>query len=712
MKSVAVYGSDASNAHACKVGLASFDDQSNVISLCEFFETTNDRLPTLESILLQLQPSAIAVCCNSKLLLKRMTGIASTLCADVKVTDICSDAAEADMARLAIGGDLTRYTAILKEEHSVKAFSVLAYQFRLLADTSLYRGCDFQALPVDGVYMRLDRACFTALNILPPTPSESRKNTSLYGLLNKCRSPGGQKKLMVWLRQPLVTLSTISTRHDIVDCLLEGEAVRQKLQTEVLSKVVDLEKIKTKLRRAEAEKTTGGVQLEDLVGVYEAVVAAQTLIELLEKLQSSIHYTTIQEELVSPLRELVQSFEGFMRLIETCLDMKEASLGKYLISRSFDTQLAELAEKKEVIEAKMEKVRSSIAKKTGIDSVKIAEAQTPYMLAFRVVKRYQQDILSCTDKSIKQVQLNKAEYLFTTPELMDLVASLKSVEGAYNDASTAVIAKTVSVASTYHPIVSRLSDLLSTIDVLAAFALSASIWKLVRPIVSEDCMQMEGARHVLIEARQIETGYKQQFIPNDVCIDKESNLQIITGPNMGGKSTYIRTAALCALMNQIGSFVPCKTARLPVFSNIFCRVGACDEQLRGVSTFMQEMLEAACIVKTADTKSLVIIDELGRGTSTSEGFGLAWAIAKDLQQRIGCFTFFATHYLELSKIPGAVNRHATAFIKDEDITFLYEIKDGVAEKSYGTHVAKLAGYPLAVINAAEDRLSKRQKVIS
>merc|ERR1712232_1264127 len=195
--------------------------------------------------------------------------------------------------------------------------------------------------------------------------------------------------------------------------------------------------------------------------------------------------------------------------------------------------------------------------------------------------------------------------------------------------------------------------------------------------------------------------------------EKESSrLHLITGPNMGGKSTYIRSVSLIALLNQVGCFVPCRSAVLPIFDAIYCRVGASDMQLRGISTFMAEMLEASCILNTATDRSLVIVDELGRGTSTSDGFGIAWAIARHLTEVKRCFSLFATHFHELAGLedaaPGVRNRHATAAVDSAtgQLTFLYALADGPADQSYGAHVAELAGFPARVVEAARRRAAE------
>jgi len=247
---------------------------------------------------------------------------------------------------------------------------------------------------------------------------------------------------------------------------------------------------------------------------------------------------------------------------------------------------------------------------------------------------------------------------------------------------------------------------LGVLDVLASFArvsLTAPCsFTRAKIDTSGKTLDIEGASHVLVIANS-----DKSFVANDLRMDREeSRLHLITGPNMGGKSTYIRSVALIALLNQIGSFVPCRSATLPIFDAIMCRVGASDMQLRGISTFMAEMLEASCILNTATQNSLVIIDELGRGTSTSDGFGIAWAIARHLVQETRCFSLFATHFHELATledvVPGVRNRHATAVVDAASgrLTFLYALADGATDQSYGAHVAELAGFPARVVTAA------------
>jgi DNA mismatch repair protein MSH2 len=296
---------------------------------------------------------------------------------------------------------------------------------------------------------------------------------------------------------------------------------------------------------------------------------------------------------------------------------------------------------------------------------------------------------------------------FTSATLTELSDQYTDLEARYSEKQQAIVSQAIEVAHSYTSVVEMAAAILSELDVLVGFAFLAAYapgGSYVRPSMTpagSGVLCLKDARHPCIEMLD-----DVQFIPNNYNFEKgKSHFQIITGPNMGGKSTYIRQLGAICAMAQIGSFVPCSEATIPVLDCILARVGAGDAQLRGISTFMAEMLEASAILHTATDKSLVIIDELGRGTSTYDGFGLAWAIAEKLARDTRSLCVFATHFHELTAMDqegiGVTNKHVSAHTSDTSITMLYEVQDGPCLRSFGVHVAELARFPKSVIEDAK-----------
>jgi DNA mismatch repair protein MutS len=246
----------------------------------------------------------------------------------------------------------------------------------------------------------------------------------------------------------------------------------------------------------------------------------------------------------------------------------------------------------------------------------------------------------------------------------------------------------------------------ATADVLAAFAESAVSERYVRPMLTtEFALELSACRHPVVERMMP----REAFIPNDVRLDASRQIMIITGPNMAGKSTVLRQVGLAVLMAQAGSFVPADDARIGLVDRLFTRVGASDDLARGQSTFMVEMSETAAILHNATRRSLVLLDEIGRGTSTYDGVAIAWAVAEHLHERVGCKTIFATHYHELTQLeerfPRIVNANVAVHESGEEVVFLHRLRAGGADRSYGIHVARLAGLPEAVIGRAREVLA-------
>jgi DNA mismatch repair protein MSH2 len=704
---LAIIVKEATSSWPISCAIAAINKSVRGITICEFNDTA--LLPTAESILNQIQPRSIVAVCQHTGLANQLVAVAKTVTdspVELQTGSLSyfdSSLVDADLERLLKHTPGKQFEWTKRSDLARKAFQVLCTSYRLLANASNHKACSFNVSSGEGIFMKLDRATFNALNIFPSNmgSGQLQATASLFGLLNKCKTRMGTRRLQLWLRQPLVDAKTISERHDVVEALVSSARVRQIIQGARLSRVPDLDAIAAKLAQA-----NDAVILEDLVRVYEGIVAVNCLIDDLKSLQSE----AVENMLVIPLDQAVRNMEGFMRLVESTLDLEAASHNDFRVDAKFDPQLGSLNEKRIEIKQAMDNLRA----KVPADNVRIVECLAPYGMAFRVSRK---QMGSVSGGKYKQVQINKGEYLFTNERLMDLVEEFMAVEKEYGRKSLVVVKKIVSVAGSYFAVVAELAELLGKVDVLTSFSVIANMCKLTRANISEapidsslgiGDLELRRCRHLLVELRSLEM-FGTDYIPNDVRMDAQNNIQIITGPNMGGKSTYIRSVAMAVLLNQIGCFVPCDPgAKLPVFESIMCRVGASDAQVRGISTFMQEMIEAATIVNSANNRSLVIIDELGRGTSTQDGFGLAWAISKFLKEQAGAFVFFATHFHELSQLPGAVNRHVAAAVSDQKLTLLYEVRDGPTSNSFGPNVAALAGYPQEVV---EDAIARERKMV-
>ncbi|KAF8819359.1 MutS domain V domain-containing protein, partial [Cardiosporidium cionae] len=682
---------------------------------------------------------------------------------------------EQDFARLLRKEDSIRnHVAEFNLSVALQSLACILAEWKLLSDTSLFHSCTLQLYPIES-FLRLDKASFAALNLLPKEGDgrvypifflRNRAPTSLFGLLNRCRTSIGSRRLVGWITQPLVDIEAIGKRHDIVEAFLQENELRQTLQATYLKKVPDLDKLISKFHRV-----NGGVSvskshltLDDVVKLFDCLLDCRKLLDMLTHYMG-LHRDTLEELITSPLKECMDGSILFIQLIERTVDLKEAENGNYVISREFDPRLQELADEKETVLEKLENLRqqcemdlfgeySSSSGRRGRtrdekDVVRILEDNS-FGFVLRVTKK-DQPVVQARKQQYTPIRLNKTEYLFTTHAFKLQCKAYERCCSEYRTCQSAVsiidvwdvllfrfkgfwnglVEKSLTIASTYWPMVEKLADVLSLVDILASFALvsSSAPSPYIRPEIPRKGMRsinyfmhlvdigdktvenkgikmgcfsnlhLVASRHALLEMQP----QCKAFIANDVCMDPvSSRLHVITGPNMGGKSTYIRQVALTVLLCQIGCFVPCQSARIPIFSQIMCRVGASDSQLRGVSTFLAEMIEAAAILNTANATSLVLVDELGRGTSTFEGFGLAWAIAKHLLEEIKCFCLFATHFHEMGELSneyeGAVNCHVTAAIVDnkletKKLTFLYQIKENCCDQSYGVAVAKMAGIP-------------------
>ncbi|KAJ3048139.1 MutS-like protein [Rhizophlyctis rosea] len=561
-------------------------------------------------------------------------------------------------------------------------------------------------------YMKLDASAVKALNLMPGPQDGSNKSMSLYGLLNKCKTAPGCRLMAQWLKQPLMNLADIETRHNILEAIFEDTQLRQTLQfgmptelynqDEHLKSFPDLHRLGKKFQR-------GGAKLEDVVRLYQAIIALPGLRDTL-KAYDGEHRELIGEFYVEKLEEYMTQTEPFQQLVETTIDLENYDDHEVRIRAEFDSGLQDVRDKMDEIRGQFEPIAQKVADKLNFELGKKLkfEHDKQYGHYLRVTRN---DSSALRGKSeYKELVTKKDGVLFTTNKLKDLSDQYAELSERYQRMQQGVTKDIVDTTASYFPVLELLNALVAHLDVMVSFA-HASLHAptpFVRPKLfakGKGDMKLEASRHPCLEMQDV------AIIDNDVeMLRDKSVFHIITGPNMGGKSTYIRQIGMIALMAQIGCFVPCRKASLPIFDSILARVGAGDSQLRGVSTFMAEMLETGSILKAATKDSLIIIDELGRGTSTYDGFGLAWAISEHIATKIGCFALFATHFHELTalaeQIDSVKNLHVEARADERAITLLYKVKEGVSDQSFGIHVAELAKFPEPVIKLAKRKAAE------
>lgn len=593
-------------------------------------------------------------------------------------------------------------------------------------------------------FVKLDISAVRALNLFPEIGSMSNningenKKTSLYGLLNHCKSAGGSRLLSQWIKQPIVNKDEITRRQILVEWFLNNSMTMGMIQTGFLQHVPDIVKL---IKKISNSKRLSG--LDELVRLYQF---SKKLEDGINILQEGIENEDVNEEDPMNPVELIKSFwlnelilkndalENYVKLIEETIDMDSlmnatsASYSSSLIqvNPEYDPILSQLKAELEEVMTDMESEFLRVVEdlETEKDKNIKFEFKDQHGWIMRVMPNSVKLIRGKSE--YRQLQQIKAGVMMTTAEMSRLNESHRKLTDRYNVQQREIVSKITEIGLTYKPAFIDLSSLISNLDVIVSFAYASSIAPEVysRPekIYGMDepgrCIEIKDGRHPCLE--QMES---MVYIPNDYSFKyNEEEFGIITGPNMGGKSTYIRTIGVICLMNQIGCLIPCAPGSvISIVDSILARVGASDSQLKGVSTFMAEMLEMSNILKVASRNSLVIVDELGRGTSTYDGFGLAWAISSFIAREIKCFTLFATHFHEITKLGDEIanifNLHVIAQVdgsegdmegrKTEDhIVLLYKVERGVSDESFGINVAQLVKFPQKIINQAKRRANE------
>jgi DNA mismatch repair protein MSH2 len=539
-------------------------------------------------------------------------------------------------------------------------------------------------------HMRLDLAACKALDLT------TRNACALLRLLDQCQTAPGSRKLQLWLHQPLLDIGAINCRLDSVQYFTERDELRVSLRSK-LRKLPDLDKLGVKTDRyLRHQRTT--FELSDCIKLHSAFKVLAEVSGLLGP--------------TGPMYELEVQFGTLIRLIEQGVDLDRFAVSKeYHVHPDFDPELTAISQEIQQVEQRIEDHRGELAGFLGLEKKLKLLASPSYILLFEANKKELDRTLRqgmATSLQIVSHKMNTTT--FTTADLKRLASSKQFLQDRYIQQQRGLTDRILTLVASYAPLINRVSDIVSDLDVLSAFAHvgACAPTPYVRPTVSlGGCIALVGCRHPCLETLKT-------CVENDITIEA-GDLQIVTGPNMGGKTTYLRQVAIACIMAQIGCFVPCRPGdnQLPVIDCIVARVGASDHQLKGVSTFMAEMLEVACMLRRVTPQSLVIIDELGRGTSSQDGFGVAWAVCEELL-RVGCYTLFATHFTELGRLQHERVKllHTDVAVSPDSILMLYKVSPGSIDSSYGIQIARMAGYDEATLMVADEKKATEEQELT
>lgn len=540
---------------------------------------------------------------------------------------------------------------------------------------------------------------------LTENSKDHEKYGSLFWLLDMTKSAMGARLLKNYIDRPLLKKEAIEERLDIVEIFTQQFIQRESIK-EILKEIYDLERLSSRI-------AFGNINARDLKWIASSL---KVLPELKQQLYS------FNEPLTDQLANQIIDLSHITKLIDDAiidnppLTIKEGNI----IKDHFNEELDELRYLRDHGKQWLVDFEQKEREKTGIKNLKVGYNRVfGYYIE---VTKGSLDLVKDEFEYTRKQSLSNAER-FITPELKDMESKILSAQDKIQKLEYVLFTQVRNEIKKEVHLIQDVSKIIARVDVYQSLAMLASENSYVRPIFNDQkIMDIKEGRHGVIEKVM---GHGK-YVPNDVSIDENSPVVLITGPNMGGKSTYMRQVALIVIMAQIGSFVPAKYANLTIFDQIFTRIGASDDLISGQSTFMVEMLEANNALRFASEKSLILFDEIGRGTATFDGMAIAQAMIEYIASEIHCMTLFSTHYHELTFLEdkglGIQNVHASARVDNDHLVFEYLIKKGRSNKSYGVNVAKLAKLPDEVINRAnlvletleennvEDRLIEEKQV--
>jgi len=575
----------------------------------------------------------------------------------------------------------------------------LKYQLRRKVDHLTSLRCD---APAD--YVLLDAATQSNLDLVE---SRTARGTSLLAVLDRTITPMGGRKLRFWILQPLRNVLELERRQQMIADLMQEPDLLAAIRTELKS-IRDIERAAGRLSQASGNA-------RDLVALKTSLQQIPKLKAELQKLLDRLAFGATRvnergdvESLAQRLQNQIHEMPALAeRLAKAVVDDPPLALKEGgIFCDGYDADLDALRQASREGKNWISHLQECEIAVTGIKSLKVR-----YNSVFGYFIEVTKSNLANVPAHYTRKQTTVGGERFITPELKEMEAKILGADERAQNLEYQLFQKLRDETLCELGPIQQTAEAIAILDVICALAETARLFRYCRPALNETLrLVIRDGRHPVLDQTLVE----EKFVPNDTSLDGENlRLAIVTGPNMAGKSTYIRQVALIVLMAHIGSFVPAENAEIGVVDRIFTRVGASDDLARGQSTFMVEMNETSNIVNNATGRSLVILDEIGRGTSTFDGLSIAWSVAEFLHDKIRARTLFATHYHELTKLAedrsGVCNFNVAVREWNEQIIFLRKIVPGGADKSYGIHVARLAGLPKEILDRAKDILAHLEK---